>query len=164
MPDAKADYGKKLMSWKFPEYAEHDRGKAWYFIFFLVGGAFIIYSLATSNFLFMVLIIIIWAVIFITSKRKPASLRLNVFEDGVQVEDRRFYAWEDINKFWLIYRPPEAKFVYFNFKSNIRPDLAISLEKANPIKLREFLLQYLEEDLKKEDESMSEVMSREYKI
>ncbi len=164
MPDSLSDYGQKLASWKFPEYVDHKRGRGWYIGFFLVGGLASAYALFTANFLFMVIILIIWTIMYVNTKRKPVTLKMNVFEDGLQVEGRKFYPWEDVNSFWIIYRPPEAKYLYVNFKSDIRPDLVIPLERSNPVKIRSILIRYVAEDLSKEDESLSEILSREYKL
>ncbi|MDD5342607.1 MAG: hypothetical protein PHH01_03315 [Patescibacteria group bacterium] len=163
MPENTPDRGKKLISWKFPEFQEHRRGKVWYTVFLLIGALSALYAVMTANFLFLMMIIIIWAVILITARRKPLILKLTITEDGLEVENR-FYSFDSIAKFWLIYKPPESKYLYLNFKSNLRPDLVIQLENANPVKVRDILLNYLKEDPTKEDESLSEVLSRDYKL
>ncbi len=161
MPD---DHGKKLISWKFPEYQAHKRGKVWHISFFTVGAISAVYAFFTANFLFMMIIVITWIIIYVTGRRKPKKLHFLITEDGIEVENHKFYPWDTINKFWIIYNPPESKFLYFNFKSSLRPDLVIPFERANPIKTRETLLRYIDEDLEKEDESLAEMMNREYKL
>ena len=45
-------------------------------------------------------------------------------------------------------------------KTGFRPSITISLENQNPIEIRNILLQYLLEDIDKENESFSDGLSR----
>lgn len=157
------DHGQKLATWKYPEHLEHQRGKAWYVFFFLIGGALVVWSLFTANFLFLMIVAIAWTVIYVSGHRKPEKLQFSIFEDGIQVSEK-FYPYDDIEKFWVIYKPPHSKFLYFHFKAIWKPELVIALERAHPMKIREILLDYLKEDASKEDEEISETISREYKL
>ncbi|MCH7492666.1 hypothetical protein IID19_03715, partial [Patescibacteria group bacterium] len=62
------------------------------------------------------------------------------------------------------YEPPEVKNLYFDFKTGIRPSISISLESQNPVNIRKKLLEYLEEDTEKENESFSDGLSRMLKL
>ncbi len=162
MPETN-DRGQKLATWKFPEHQARQRGKAWHVFFFLIGGAAMIWSLFTANFLFLMIILIAWTVIYVSGRRKPQMLQFTILEDGLLVNNK-FYPFDDIEKFWVIYKPPHSKYVYFHFKTFWKPELVIPLERAQPTKVREILLDYLKEDISKEDENISETISREYKL
>ena len=122
-----------------------------------------IWSLFTANFLFLMIILIAWTVIYVSGRRKPQMLQFTILEDGLLVNNK-FYPFDDIEKFWVIYKPPHSKYVYFHFKTFWKPELVIPLERAQPTKVREILLDYLKEDISKEDENISETISREYKL
>ncbi|MBU0707707.1 hypothetical protein KKG41_05030 [Patescibacteria group bacterium] len=163
MPEPTIDHGKTLISWKFPEYVEHKRSKAWYIIFFVIGIGAIVYSIFTQNILFIVIIIILWTTILISTRRKPQRLRVNITEDGLEIEDK-FYEYDKFNNFWIIYNPPEVKYLYVSYKSSYRPDIVIPIERANPVKIREALIDNVPEDTSKEEESLNESFNRYYKI
>ena len=112
----------------------------------------------------LILIIAIFVVIYYLRDRKePRSIRINITEDGVEL-DETYYEYASIKNFWIIYNPPNVKKLYFSFKSGLRPSFSISLENQNPLKVREMLLKYIPEDTDKEDESLSDGLTRVLKL
>jgi len=64
----------------------------------------------------------------------------------------------------MYYEPDEAKTLFFEFKNRVRPRLSIPLENKNPLKIRAILLKYLPEDVERENEPLSEQLSRLLKL
>lgn len=159
----KTDHGETLTAWTFPEFAAHQRGKTWYFSIIVICAAVLIWSAFTANYLFSLIIIIIGLILILQNRQKAAVLPCQIKEDGLEV-GRNFYNYKDIKKFYIIYQPPEVKTLYFDFKSTLRPTLPIPLESQNPLKVREILKKYLEEDLEKEEEPASDAITRSLKI
>lgn len=157
------NHGRMLLKWKFSEYDSYERGTGWYIIAGTISLAFLIWALVNSNFLFAVIVIIIDLIIFLQTSRSPVKLDLTIFEEGIMIGET-FTPWRDIKSFWIIYRPPVSKTLYLNFKSTFKPDLTIPLENKNPLKIRETLLQHLEEDTSKEEDSLSEQLRRFLKL
>lgn len=157
------EHGKILLSWKFPEYAKFRRTRGWYVAMSLLGVALIVWSVFDRNPLFAIIVIIAWAVIFFRSRLEPLMLTAIVTGDGVQI-GRDFYPYDELAKFWVIYKPPEVKTLYLKFKSALRPILGISLEDADPVKLRAELKRFLTEDLEQEEEPASDSYGRMLKI
>lgn len=158
----KENHGKSLMSWKIPEYTKHERNRAWFVIAGIVLFLFLIYAFYTRNFLFVVILILSAAIILLQSMEEPMKLDFNIFEDGLGVGNK-FYSWRDLNKFYIIYEPPEVKNLYFEFKG-LKSRLSIPLLAQNPVKVREILLKYLIEDLEQEQEPLSEEYARWLKL
>lgn len=162
-PQQAVDHGKTLLSWTFPELPHYHRSRGWY-----VGiGVFAVLMLAWAVFqrnpLFAIIIILLVAILAFQSRLKPKILTTNITEDGIEI-GQRFYPYDDIRKFWIFYKPPHVKILYVGFKSALRPVLGIPLEKANPLKIREELLAFLEEDLSKEEEPASDAIGRLFKL
>jgi hypothetical protein len=157
------DYGEKFVSWQFPEFQRHERGATWYIIFFVIAALLVTYCLLTANFLFLVIILICGSLVLFTNRHQPSQMTCTIWEDGITINDK-LYAYDNTESFWIIYRPPEIKYLYFRLKSVLRPDLVIPLEKADPVSIRQTLLRFVPEDTKKEDESVAEAMTRTYKI
>ncbi|PIY96812.1 MAG: hypothetical protein COY66_02690 [Candidatus Kerfeldbacteria bacterium CG_4_10_14_0_8_um_filter_42_10] len=158
-----ADTGKALMEWKFSEYEEYERGTVWYIMAAAIALGFLFYAVFTNNFLFALIIIIASLIILFQVNRKPDKINFKITEQGVVIGSS-FHSYRDINKFWIIYNPPNSKTLYLSYKATLRPDITIPLENKNPLKVRDLLLENLEEDLTKEDESTSEQIRKFLKL
>jgi len=155
--------GQLLANWTFPEYIQYERSRRWYFWGGLTVSILVIWSLITLNILFAVIIILFSIILYSQGKKPPIDVGLKIFEDGIQIGSK-FYKYKEINSFWMIYEPPEVKNLYLHLKTKIKPALIIPLEKQNPIRIRKILLKYVDEDLEKDEESLSEILGRRFKI
>ncbi len=153
----------KPIKWTFQEYIKHNRGRAWYIWAIIIGGAIIVHSLLTGNWLFALIIIMISIIMVINHQQEPRQMKFEINHQGVKLGDKE-YEYNEISKFWIIYQPPHVKNLYFDFKSPFRPKLSIPLEKENPVHVKSFLHQYLEEDLDQGQEPFSESLERILKI
>lgn len=155
--------GGVFANWVFPEYLKYQHNRRWYVAFSIAMLGLLVFSLVTLNFLFAVIIIIFSVVVFLHDIKEPMQISFHIGENGILL-GRKFFAYREFESFWLIYDPKEVKNLYFSSKSFIRPIVSIPLLDQNPLKIREFLLQYLEEDLEKEEESVSDQLGRRFKI
>ncbi|MDP2586383.1 MAG: hypothetical protein Q8P32_01250 [Candidatus Komeilibacteria bacterium] len=152
-----------LMSWQFPEYLKPERGKVWYFWFFTIVVLLLVYSMVTINFLFAIIVIMGTIITLMRSKYHPNAVDFAITKDGLMVEGK-FYAYDLIKDFYIIYKPKEIKNLYFEFKSLVRPRIIIPLEDQNPLAVRDLLKQYLDENLEKEEEPASEAFRKLFKL
>lgn len=159
----KEDHGKILASWTFPEFIKYERTIGWYIGISIVIIAIAVFAIMSKSYLFLIFIILVIGIYYLRGKREPTMIKFNITEDGLEVGES-FYQYKDIKNFWIIYEPPEVKMLYFDFKTGIRPRLSILLENQNPLKVRKILLDYLEEDLTKENESFTDGMMRMLKL
>lgn len=155
--------GEVFAHWTFPEHTKYEHGRKWYVWFTVLMLGLLIFSLVTLNFLFAVIIIVSAVVIFLNDVREPMQMSFYIGEGGILV-GTKFFDYKDIRTFWLIYEPKEVKNLYFSPKSFVQPLISIPLLDQDPLKIRNFLLQYLEEDLEKEEEPVSEQLGRRFKI
>ncbi len=163
MPDSTNAHGKVLASWTFPEYIRHHYSRTWYIAAgIIVGGSFLL-SILKANILFAVFILMIVALYVIRNRRPPVDIRLNITEDGLEVENT-FYSYDRMKAFWVVYQPPEVKRLYIGFKNTLSTNLSIPLQDQNPVRIREFLLRYVTEDLEQQNESFSDAVQRLLKL
>jgi hypothetical protein len=168
MPDkkenqTKIDHGKTLLSWKFPEFLNYQRGKTWYVIATVVGAGLVIWSLATLNYLFAIVVVMVGVIVVAQGRRQPHDVVVQISEDGITVA-QSFYRYKDIKSFWIVYDPPLIKKLFIDFKSAVRPTLTIQLENENPVNVRRILTKYIDEDIEKDEEPASDSISRLLKI
>ncbi len=161
-------YGQKLLSWSVLEMPHHDRSKAWYVVVGLIALGLILYALfigdgQRSNPLFALIILLVVVIFFAQSIVGNRQINLTLYENGLEV-GRQFFAYREMSNFYIIYQPPQIKQLYIVFKSLSQPRLCLDLSDVNPVKIRQILVDYLDEDLDKEQESLTETIGRGLKL
>lgn len=155
---------KKLIFWDVPEYDTHEKSRWWYIMGIFIAVLMMIYSFATANFLFAVIIIITALIIIFRDGQEPEKVRVSITSEGVEV-GRKFYDFDIIKDFSVIYKPKfGVNNLYIEFKNPLRHRLSIPLDEINPIVVRETLLKYLEEDLDRDDQPASESLAKLFKL
>ena len=152
-----------LISWEVDESERYHRGRAWYVIMGLLGGALLIYAVASANFLFALLILMFVLVVYVTSIKEPKNLRIEISEDGVKVGET-LHHFRNIKRYWFVYEPPMIKNLYLDVKSVANPSLSLPLADQNPNQIREILSQYLKEDLAEHEEPFMDFLGRVLKL
>lgn len=161
--EEKGPYGKILAKWQVPEYQKYKRTFAWYFLMCAGGLGLLVYAVWTLNFLFALIIIICATIIVLHERREPDMLDFQITDTGIVLADK-FTPFKAIEKFWIIYEPPEVKNIYFKVNRALHADLSIPLIRMNPVYIRKILLKYMREDLRAKDESGEDVAGRILKI
>ncbi len=156
------DHGEVFFEWQVPEYMTHERSSWWYIGMIVFALALIIYSIFTANFLFALIVILSAFILFLKSYYSPAILDFQITEEGISLGNQ-FFAWEMIKDFYIIYKPPAVKKIFFNLK-RFGPDLSITISDANPLLVREILLRYLDENLEKDRQSLDDLMETIFKL
>lgn len=157
------DIGEVLLAWEVDEFPRHERSRTWYIISTFIGVALIVYAVATANFLFAVIILMVGVIMLVSSMKKPEKVPVMITSTGVLVDDL-YYDYDAIRDFSIAYEPPDVKLLYFDFFSAFHPLLSIPLEEMDPNEVRELLLPYCAEDLHRTEERLTDVARRLYKL
>lgn len=157
------DRGAIQLEWDFPEYAQYTRGRGWYLTFFAAVIGFGTFAVLSQNYPFLMIIIVATVVLVSRLRRQALIVRFRIYEDGVSVSDR-FYRWDEFKEFYILYKPPEVKRLFLDFKGSLRPTLDISLEGENPLRVRQVISPYLPENVAREDEPLSDQWARMLKL
>lgn len=157
------DEKEPLLSWTFPEFTPHERGRGWYIGFLLSVGVLSGIAFWSKNYTFIAVIILAAFILILRFRKQPIDIPIVITEKGVTVGGRN-YEWSELKEFWIVYKPPHIKQLYLNFKRPIRPEMNIGLVNQNPLKVREILREYLLENIEREEEPASEILSRYFKI
>ncbi len=153
-----------IMSWEVSEYDKYERSKRWYIYASIVCLGVLVYSFFSSNFLFAVIIVLITIVVIMDDARQPDQVGFAIMEEGVAI-GKKFIDYDELKNFSIIYKPrQDVKKLYFEFNNVFRPRLSINIDDANPLKIRDNLLNYLQEDLERDGEPLSEALGKTFKI
>jgi len=152
-----------LIDWDFPEFEQHERTKKWYIVAIIVMGLFLIYAILTKNILFAIILVLAAFITVVQSFQKPQMIHAAITESGIMVGEK-FYPYDELAGFWVIYNPPLAKLLYLDFKNSIKKSLPIALVDVDPVEVRDILSQYLEEDLEREEEELGDRFAKVLKL
>lgn len=166
--DAKAeahgiDAGAALMSWESWEYPPVERSRRWYVIASMFGIALLLYALLSANFVFAVIILMFAVIQLMKDLRKPARMEIHITTGGI-VFGNDFYPYENIRDFSIVYYPPDVKTLYIAFNGVMSPTLTVPLEDVDPNEVRQSLLPYAFENLNRDREYLTDLISRLYKL
>lgn len=155
--------GKILASWSFPEVVKHERGQGWFIGMGILAVALVVYAVLAGNFLFALIVVMGAAITMLHHYKQPLEVNCTLYELGLEV-GHKFWSYKEIKKFWILYEPPRVKTLYLQWQVALKTVMRIPLQDQNPLKIRELLGRYLEEDLEKEREPLTEGLARMLKL
>lgn len=156
-------YGKILAEWTVPEYIKYQRTLTWWIVAGGIAIALLIHAVITSNFLFVIILFLIGLIVLVHERREPDNIEFMILEGGIAFGER-FYSFKELKSFWIIYEPPTTKLLYLETDHVFRKELPIHLENQNPLFVRKVLLDFLDEDLDKEEEATEEQLARLFRL
>ena len=158
-----ANTGDIVFDWVVNEYEKHDRSRRWYVIIAVVGIALLLYSVISGNYLFALIVVLFGIVLFLQDMQEPMEVPFAITEAGIVVGDK-YYPFKEITNYWIIYNPPEVKNIYFSTDSVLKHRIQIPLFDNDPRPVRDFLNQFIIEDLDQEEEPLSDRLGRIFKL
>ncbi len=157
------DKGNTLITWHFPEFEKPERSSLWYIIMLLASAVLITIAVISSNFLFAVIIVMIIVILILQERKDAIEIDISIMDAGIQIGEK-FYKYKDINNFFIIYEPPTISNLYIQMKTRLSPRINIPLGEQNPIKIRDILMNFINEDVDIDDEPFEDYMSKVLKI
>ena len=158
-----SSHGKRLLSWEFPETENQEKSRGWYFLVTLFFFGLALFALFSKNYLFLIFLILFFAILVIEWRRPIETKTIEIFEEGIEVANK-FYDWDDLETFWIIYQPPKIKKLYLNPRGTLNLEFSVPLEEQNPVKIRDLLRSYVKEDLDRKSEPLYDSIRRGLKI
>lgn len=114
-------------------------------IWALLSLSLVFFALWQRNPLMFILFALVAATSYLYLQEPTQKLEITINKKGVQINDE-FYSYNNLDSFWITFEPDTKKEISFRTKKALRHNLDIPLKKQDPLKLRKFLLKYLEEE------------------
>lgn len=134
-----------VFAWEAPEYEYIEKHPKWYWV---TGGALlaiVAYAIITNSVLMAITFILIGMLMYIFAEREPRQIRMEINSDGIVV-DRQIYEYDGLKSFWIFYEVEHGfKVLSLHSQKTFLPHIHIPVGDANPILIREVLLNYLPE-------------------
>jgi hypothetical protein len=169
MPYRDPDFENRLIEaqdlyvWEAPAYERYERGPRWYLFMSLVALGFVAYAVWTTNYLFAFIVLIGAILLVLVGNEKPKRILIQIGQNGVVVNGE-FMSFDDLRHFAIVYQPPRVKVLYLYPRGLPFRRHRIYLGEQNPVEIRQFLRQYLEEDLDLRDEHFSDILGKLLKL
>lgn len=157
------DAGEALVSWETWEFPLVERGRRWYLSIVLIGALLIAYGLYTSDPLFSLIILMIGVMLIVNSTRHPKRIAIHITTGGIVIGSK-FHPYDELKDFSIIYKPPYSTVLYIDFNAFMSPVRSIELERVDPIAVRDALIPVLPENIEREDELLTDLIKKVYKL
>lgn len=154
---------QETFTWTFKEFEEHSRSVWWYVVAGVIVALALLYSFATNNFLFTVIIVLTMLVIFTRQFQTAGHVECEVSPSGIRV-GKKLYSFADLASFSIITRDDNARVLYAHEARGFRNILPLPLIDIEPESVRMFLLQFLEEDTEHQHEPMWDWLTRALRL
>ncbi|MBI4994607.1 hypothetical protein HZC21_03115 [Candidatus Peregrinibacteria bacterium] len=155
-------FEKAVFTWSAPEYIYHKKTALWFIVAGFVAIALVIYGLMTNGWTFSVAIIVFAGTYYSFYKHAPQNVEVKISRVGVKI-GRHLFPYGKLKSFWIVYDPPLVKRLYLRTTSRLHPDIFISLQHADPSKIRSILKEHI---LEKENgsEPFADALVRAFKL
>jgi len=147
-----------MFSWESLNFERRERDLKWYLLVGFSLLVFIGYSVWSSDWFVIGIILIVTAIAFWYFRSvKPEKISYQITPLGITAGDRT-YPFSEIHSFWIIYKQ-NAKHLNIVFIKKYLPALTINLGDADPVSIRTVLLSKIPEQ-EKRDESLADKLVR----
>ncbi len=148
-----------LMEWYAPEHAHRPKSPLWFAALAaattVAAGLQLIFYV---NIIGAITLALAGGLIYYIAQQKPATMRYRIMMDGVALNNT-LYHYQDLETFNVIYEPGETKTVIFRSRRRLSPYLHMEIGDADPVDMRDILLEYLPEDQDME-EPLADIIAR----
>lgn len=151
-----------LLAWSAPEFVKYKKEPHWLLSLALVVIALVGYFLLTRNILGALVTLVASFLVYSYSIREPREVRFEILPFGIAVGEHKFYEFERLKSFWILYAPPDLKEVVIRTKATFSPYLNLPLGNTNPVDARNILLKFLPE--KEEYEPLPNRLARKLRF
>lgn len=134
-----------LYEWAAEEHTHRPKSPRWYIVLAtattIVAGTLIFFG----NIIGAITMAFVGGITYYVSQKKPATFRYRILVDGVAINNL-LYHYRDLAAFNIVYEPGEVKTVLLRSNRTLSPLLHMEIGEADPIAIRDILLEFLPED------------------
>jgi hypothetical protein len=148
----------RQISWETPEYPEYRKHPLWFLGFAVLMALFVLYGIFTASWTTVVLFALLGVLGIFYAAQKPKIVTVTLDPTGVHINNLT-YSYQVIKKFWIVYDALEVRSLYLETSAYFNHILKLELADQDPLLTKNFLKQYLEEDLDRH-ESFADAIAR----
>lgn len=134
-----------LYEWQAVEHHHQPKSPAWFMVVAGVSTVLVAIFLFSFNFIGAIAVACFGAMFYFLAQRKPSMMRYRIMVDGIALNNT-LYHYKELHAFNIVYEPGETKTAIFRGKGRFVPLIHMELGNADPIAIRDILLEFLQED------------------
>lgn len=147
-----------LFEWRALEHSHRPKSARWYAVYAAAITAISVGFLFYSNIIGAITIGFIGALVYYVVQQEPRIVRYRIMADGIAF-DNLLYHYRDLESFNIVYEPGETKTVFLKSKKLFSPLLHMEIGDADPVAIRDMLLEFVRED-QEMDEPVLDILAR----
>lgn len=145
------------MQWSGYEHENRIRGRYWLVYLLIIATAGIVFGMVNRNYLFIVFIIISFAILIYYVKKQPRMQTYTIEKRGVWI-DGKLTDYSKLKSFWIYTHPLLAPELLLETQNPINPFIYIRLEGADSDMVKRVIARYLPE--KEQKDAVSDQIAR----
>lgn len=145
-----------LLAWKSPEFVYHPKSFKWHLFVFLTLAIIIVISFFMQQWFAIVVFLLAAVVLIQYAETKPKVVDVVLTSFGMQF-GTRFYAYNSIKSFWIVYSP-EIKILNFEPTKRFLPIITIQLEDVDPFQVKNILKDYILEETERTEDIFDKIV------
>jgi hypothetical protein len=162
-PANKVNYGTTVLTWRAPEYMEHERDEKWLMGASVAALVLIAWGIWQETYTFVIVILLLGGMYYLTHRHTPKEIDISLTTTGILAEGT-FYPYTHIESFWVLYFPDKKlKTLSILLKSGLNKEISFQLGEQDPSEVKSFLGQHILE-LEDRTESIIEKLIRVLKL
>lgn len=134
-----------LLEWNALEHRDHPKSSRWFVVLAVVTTLLVAILLFFANFIGALTTIFVGGLLYYIAQQKPRTVRYRLMVDGIALNNT-LYHYRDLEAFNILYEPGEATLVIIRSKRRLAPLITMEIGAADPLPIRDVLLEYLPED------------------
>jgi hypothetical protein len=147
-----------LFEWYAPEHTHQPKSAVWY-IALAAGSTAVVAGLALfGNIIGAITIAFAAALTYRIAQHDIRTIRYRIMVDGVAMNNV-LYHFRDLQRFNIVYQPGHTKTVIIHSKHHFTPLLHMEIGDADPVAIRDILLEFVPEDIEL-DEPLVDILAR----
>lgn len=139
-----------LGEWYAPEHIHQIRHPMWFAVFAAIITAIAVIFMLLGNFIAALTIAMIGAYMFVVAQHKPSIVRYRLMTEGVAL-NTALYHYKHLEAFNIVYEPGNVKTVILKSSRRLVPLIHMEIGDADPVAIREILVQFVHEDVHLEE-------------
>ncbi|MBI3256061.1 MAG: HXXEE domain-containing protein [Candidatus Andersenbacteria bacterium] len=134
-----------LYEWQAEEHTHRPKNSTW-FAMFAAAITIVVGTLVfLGNFMGAVTMAFVGGLTYYVAQKKPAIFRYRILVDGIAINNF-LYHFRDLAVFNIVYEPGVVKTVLLRSKRTLAPMIHMEIGEADPVAMRDILLEFLPED------------------
>ncbi len=139
------NYGTTVLTWRAPEYQEHERGQRWIMTASVGAMIMIAWAIWSDTYTFAAVVILLAGLYFLTHRDKPKDVDISLTTSGI-LSENQFFPYTNMKEFWILYDPDSnLKTLNISLKSGLVRETTFQLGPQDPMEIRSFLSAHVNE-------------------